>query len=287
LAVAIAFLAGNHYRNVASSRLDPEKPLTASDFFKAAKLALLGPSEPPPSGDNEADEPTPPEEPKPAEYWLPWVTALAITVGMLVRSLSVAAGCGWQIRNASVLLAACLLVPPKLRANVICILFLFVMVAVIQWALMEELGKRMPGGWLAAAMGFSLFGLGGVCLYAATAKESDIAVILGSACCGVALAAWRRKADSGGVAPAVAVAIPALAVLGKYLTFSVVPRCSFVLAALAPCALVVMLIPRIGRLHGIARPLVGIAIVLIPAAIALGIAMDAESLPDFSSKDEG
>lgn len=287
LAVALAFLAGNHYRHVASSRVDPEKPLTAPDFFKAAKLALLGPSDPPPNAGMDSDELLTPEDSKPAEYWLPWVTALAIALGMLVRSLPVPVGSAWQIRNASVLLAACLLVPPTLRANVICILFLFVVVALIQWALMEELGKSMPGGWLAASMGIALFGLGGVSLYAHSAKESDIAVILGSSCFGVALGAWKRKADSSGIAPAVAIVLPGLAILGKYLTFSEVPRSSFVLAALAPCALAVMLITRIGRLRGIARPLVGMAVVLIPMAIALGIAMDAESLPDFSSKDEG
>ena len=282
LAVAIAFLSANNFRNVASAQLDPKKPFTVPVFLKAAKLALRGPSESLAAGENTSDDETLPlERPPPIHYWLPWVTALALVVGILVRSLPIPAVIGWQLRNVIVLLAACLLVAPEWRANAIGILFLYFVAAATQWGLVEDLGKRMPGGWLAAAMGFALFGLGGVLLYAHSARMSDISVILGSSCCGIALAAWRRKADSGGVAPAVAIVLPGLAILGKYLTFSDVPRCSFGLAALAPCALAVMLIPRIGRLHGIARPLMGIAIVLIPAAIALGIAMDAESLPDF------
>jgi hypothetical protein len=95
---------------------------------------------------------------------------------------------------------------------------------------------------------------------------------------GPALVAWVWPGDTGGAFAAVVVFLPGLLLTGQQETFSEVPLTSFLLAGLAPLALVPMLLPFLARCQRWARWLLGLILPLIPATLAVVLAMQAVTL---------
>jgi hypothetical protein len=300
-AAALALLAGtfvgNHLRGAATFRLDPETPLTLTALREALGRSLAAKYEPPPQGatavevteeelsfdepkPEEAKAPPPPPPPPPPRYWLPWLVALALLIGVLARPLPF-----WLAplpRGAVCALAAWLLVPPALREARWWAVPAFGAAAWGAWELLDHRARRNPGGWLPLGLALVAFTAGAVLVHAHSARLMDLAVVLGAALAGLALEAALQRADVGGAAGGVALALPGLMLVGQQETFSQVPVAGFLLPALAPLALAVLFAPPFNRLSGRAQALVGVALLLLPALVGFALAARVESV-DFGT----
>jgi hypothetical protein len=90
--------------------------------------------------------------------------------------------------------------------------------------------------------------------------------------------AWVTRSDVSSTAAAT-VPIVTMLLIGRALLDSNVPRNSFLLAGLAPLTLGVFLFPKLNRfsLYRAATP-VKVLLVLIPVAVAIYLAMEAQPL---------
>jgi hypothetical protein len=107
----------------------------------------------------------------------------------------------------------------------------------------------------------------------------DVAVFAQSGLLGIGLTAVFCKVNSGGIAPGIAVLLPGLLLGTQKETVSDVPLASFIVAALAPIAMGLTLLPPFSRISSNRwRAILISLIALIPVAIALALAMRAETL---------
>jgi hypothetical protein len=210
-------------------------------------------------------------------HWLLWLGLAALVLGVLLRLPQVPALVRWLVMAAAAGFATWLLVPPDLlpedlREKAAWLVAACAAVVFVEWALLEHLGERSPGGGIPLGLALTFFAAAAVLIYADTARFMDVALILGASLFGIAVAA-RQQADAGAVAPGVAVLLPGLLLNGKYTTFSEVPLTSFLLVALAPLALLPTLLPPFHRWEGIRRILLQLTFILIPLIVAVVLAM--------------
>jgi hypothetical protein len=117
-----------------------------------------------------------------------------------------------------------------------------------------------------------------VLIHAHSARFCDLAMLLAAAIAGVGFVASLRKLDIVSIFAGPAVFVPALMLAGGTNTFSEVPAASFILVALAPSALWSLQLPPMRRWSGRALAAAGVVAVLIPCAVAIILAMRAETL---------
>ena len=129
----------------------------------------------------------------------------------------------------------------------------------------------------------ALLTAGGVLIHAGTQRLMDPAVVLAFALSGVFLVAIWRDVEVSGVVPGIAVALPALMLMG-HLNTEKVHWSAFALTAAAPFLLIITL--PLTRAPKWAPYLMRLAVVLIPLVIAILIAMDAGPLPTGDPWDE-
>jgi hypothetical protein len=213
----------------------------------------------------------------PAWHWLLWMGLAALAVGLLTRLPYVPGVVRWLVRAAAAGLAAWLLVPADLREETAWYVAAFAAAVFVEWALLEHLCKRSPGGGIPLGLALTFFAAAAVLIHAHTALFTNVATFLGASLGGIAVAA-RRRADAGGAAPGVAVLLPGLLLTGQTTTFSEVPLTSFLLVALAPLALLPTLVPPLGRWQGIRLKLLQFILILATLVVAVVLAMRAESL---------
>jgi hypothetical protein len=214
--------------------------------------------------------------------WLLWLGLAALAVGVLIRLPQVPILIRWLAMAAAAGFAAWLLVPPDLlpedlRDKAAWPVAAFAAVVFVEWALLEHLCERSPGGGIPLGLALTFFAAATVLIYAHTARLTDVATFLGASLFGIAVAA-RQQADAGAVAPGVAVLLPGLLLAGQYTTFSEVPLTSFLLVALAPLALLPTLLPPFRRWEGIRLRVLQITLILAPLVVAVVLTMRAESL---------
>jgi hypothetical protein len=196
--------------------------------------------------------------------WLPRFAAVFEVSGWLVRGDAVAEHPEWSHLRGE-LVAAVLLV----------------------WAAADGFARGGYDVEVSACLGACLFAGSGVLLCAHNAKPMKLAVLCGSAMFGVAVVSALARSGAGGATARATGAIPAAAallpglVLGSRpsLADHKVPDISFWLAALAPLALVPLLLPRVGRQNRWLALALGAALVLIPLAAAVALALRDETLP--------
>ena len=117
-----------------------------------------------------------------------------------------------------------------------------------------------------------------VLIHAHSARFCDLAVLQTATLAGIGLIAALRRLDVAALFASPAVFFPALMLGGTANTFSEVPAVSFILVALAPCALWTLRLPPMRRWSGRALAIAAIVAVLVPCAVAVALAMRAETL---------
>lgn len=265
LAFVAAFLAGNFFRHAVEFRFDADLPFALVEFFRAAWRSLVA------AGD--------PETPLlPARYWLPWVTLVGIVADLLVSHRRVPATAAWIVRALVIVAATRLLVPPSLREEIPWLWPALFAAILGNWLLLDYFSRTSRADWL--PLGFAGLSLAAatVLIHAHSARFTDIATILAGAWFGIAaVACWRRN-DLGSTAPVAAISLPALMLAAQQLTFSDVPTASFTLVALAPLALFPLIFVKAEHRQSWRFVIAGWALLLVPAGIAVALAMRAETL---------
>lgn len=220
-----------------------------------------------------------------ASAWthLPLYAAVLLVSGVLTQLLGDAVArlrvAKWPTRALVLAFAADAVVPANPGFDRTQFYALFVVGSLALWFTLDRLAGCGDGAEVAMLMGVTALLAGGVMLYAHSAKFLDMATILGSALLGVAVVAGSAKVDARGAIPAFVGLLPGLLVSGRVLTTSEVPAASFVLAAVAPLALVPWLLPRLQRQTGPWPRVIRAASVLVVLVVALVLAGRVESLP--------
>ena len=233
---------------------------------------------------------------RPVAPWLPgdkrieWLipAALAGTVaGLFARVPRLPAGVGWAAWAAVLALVAARVVPKDALTSPWWAVPAFVLLTTAVGFGLADLARRFPGAVAPACLGISLFAAGTVAVHAPYASAGEIATLGGAALFGVAVVALIAKTDPGGAMPGAAVLLTGVATLAydyRNTDGKVVPWASFALAAAAPLAAAVLLVPPLRRATGVWPRLVAVALVAAVAATAVGVA--ATYAPYEVKKDE-
>jgi hypothetical protein len=270
LAVAAGVLAGNALRDVFPWRLDHERPLTFRDWRAGLEASLeTRPAAEPAEGESSPSPPT--------YYWLPWLAALAMAVELALLA-GADSGPGWAARTVVAMLAGRLLTLPGARGELPWAPWCLGVVILLHWGVAVSLARRWKDGLVPAVQAACLTAAAVVILHAHSARLADAALLFAMALLGPSAAAFLWRGDASSAAAAGAIALPGLLFMGQQETFSEVPLSSFALAALAPLALAVALVPALARQEGWKRWALA-ALPLVPAAAAVVLAARAESLP--------
>lgn len=265
IAMAAAVLAGNRFRGALEFRLDPEHPLTPTELIRAAWHAVAATPE---SGTTLP----------PGYYWIPWIALLGVFAGIVANYHRVTVVPGWLIRAAAAAVASRLLVPPEARQEFVWLWPALTATMVANWFVLENVIRGSSAGWLELGLGGVFLSGSIVLIHAHTARFADVALMLAGGSVGIAvIAAWRR-CNLGGTTPIAATVLAGLMLAAQQSTFSDVPAGCFALVAMAPLTLIPLIFVRsAGRVRW-KFPIAGWILLLIPASIAVILAVRAESL---------
>lgn len=156
----------------------------------------------------------------------------------------------------------------------------------VVWVALDGVARNGSSAQVCGYASAVLMTAGAILLYTHNARFMEIAVVLGSALFGVAVAnglvkpdAEGRKADASGAIPAVVAFLPGL-ILGTRPSMDThnVPVACFWLVALTPAVLLPFLLPPVARKSGWWVPAVRAALVLIPLVVAVALAARYETL---------
>jgi hypothetical protein len=201
---------------------------------------------------------------------LPWAILAALVVGRLAYLADVHSSDGWLVRGGAAIAIAWLLLPEADRHDFVWMVPALATTIALLWIILDRLAAQPGSSSVALGVVFSLLVAAQVMLHAGTTSLMDALVVVGFAFIGVALIAYRRGVEFGGAIPAVAVALPALLLMGQRTTYSKLPWIVFALPACAPLLLAVTLPfmhwPKV-RLH-----MVRLVLVLAPLIAAAVLA---------------
>jgi hypothetical protein len=209
---------------------------------------------------------------------LPWAALAALAVGLAARWPRLPRLAGWPLRALAAVAAAWWVVPPEVRSEVTWLPAALAAVMLAEWALLEPLAARPPGGSVPLALALTAFVAATVLICANTARLTDAATVLAAALGGVAVVSWWRRSDAGSAVPGVVVLLPGLLLMGQQTTYSEVPWQAFATAAGAPLVLAVTLLPPLHSWQGTRLHLLRWALLLVPLAIAGGLAVQSGEL---------
>lgn len=148
----------------------------------------------------------------------------------------------------------------------------------LAWVTLDGLARSGAGAQVAAYQSAIFLAAGIVLLHAHSARSMEVAVVVGSAMFGVAVAAGAARAgDTSGAVPLGVAFLPALLVAERP-AYHNVPAASFWLVALAPLVLAPFLIPAVARRDGWKLRTLRSALVLAPLAAAVVLAARQETI---------
>jgi hypothetical protein len=210
--------------------------------------------------------------------WLPYLVLLVAAAGLIdpgppARLLK------WPVRLAVAAAAAWVLAPdvPGMEpARPVCLAVTGAAVFLL-WSLLDPPAARQPGALVPGLLALAIGAAGAVLEGAGFMKLVELALALTgvlTACAGCS-PGRRPRAYARGMVPGVAVVLPGLMLNGYLNNFGGAPPISFVLALVAPLGLWVDAVPALRYAKGWWRVLVPCAAVLLPAALAAGLAMAA------------
>lgn len=188
----------------------------------------------------------------------------------------------WVPRAVAVVVVAGWVVPVKLAEEEPNLRWAVAGAMLLAWLPADNVARRGAGGQVLAYLSACLLAAGGVMLYAHSGKLTEAATMVGMALFGVAVIGGAARADVSGAIPAAVAFLPGFLAGGRYLTadpdISKVPVGAFVLAALAPLALLPFLIPQLGRRNDWFTRAARLVLILTPLGIALVLADAHETL---------
>jgi hypothetical protein len=213
--------------------------------------------------------------PGPAFEWLPWVLLAALLVSAIAHFPGVATAVGWTLRGAVAANAGWLLMPAGLREQYFWSPLVLGAVILAEWAVLEQLPWR---GMMPLAAALAAVAASGLLIYAGSLRFNQAALILAGSLLGIGLAALAMRAPASAASAGVAVMLPGLLLQGGFENTTAVPSASFYLIALAPLVLALSLLPAWQRRQKQGLWLVQLVLFLLPLGIAIGLAVQNESL---------
>ena len=186
----------------------------------------------------------------------------------------------WLPRLTATIVVAVWLVPDRLREPEPWLLPAFVLVAFLEWIVLDSLARNGRSISVSFALAAIFFAASGVILYSHSARFMDVSVMAGAAFLGLGIVGLAvRSADCTGAVPAAVALLPGLLLSTKAGTESHVPLASVLLVAIAPLALSLWFIPALARRDGPHALVARMMLVLIPLVTALVLAGRVETLP--------
>jgi hypothetical protein len=225
-------------------------------------------------------------------HWAWWAFGLAVAVELVARFPGVGVGVGHLLQGTAAGVIAAFVVPaavapapgapsavhadaddPDVLATQRQLRWMipaFALAVAVQWAVVDAVGRRAPGGSTAAAVAAAANGAAAILLHAESLGFMNATTFLFAGLAAVAVLAWLTGTDAGAAAAVATVPVGVLLLLGRYLRDSAVPTSSFLLVGLAPMLLGLFLLPGLNRLTAWRLGTVlKIAVVLIPVALAV------------------
>lgn len=210
-------------------------------------------------------------------HWGLYAVGLALLVELVARVPGVPVAVGHLFRGAAAGVIASAVLPPEWQRGADkWVLPLTAGVTAAQWALLDTLSRKNPGGTLGACLGVVAAGTACVVLHDGSARFTDFTTFVVSSLAVLAVGGWVLRADVGGGVGVVPIFTVLLLVRDEAQPTSAddatahVPVVAYWLVALAPLLLSVFLIPPLTRFgtKWYATP-VKLLLVLIPVGIAM------------------
>jgi hypothetical protein len=273
LALATGIFAGNYFKESIEWQLDRDHPLDIHEVRTVLGWSLEGKPPASTTGDTQVELPMPP-----ARWWLPWLAGLAILVELCVGLPFVPPSGGWALRALVAAFAGRLLTPADLRLSLPIASWLLSLAILLEWAVLVALARNWRDGTAATVSAICFGAAGMVVLHASSLRLADMALMFSAAMFGPALVAWIWRGNTAPALAGAAVFLPGLALTAQQETFSQVPQESFLLAGLAPLALIPLMLPWILRKPFWATRALALILPLVPAAWAIFLAAQAEPI---------
>ena len=208
---------------------------------------------------------------------LPWAILASLCVGRLAYLADVHSSDGWLLRGGAAVGIAWWIIPDSSRQEEVWLTPAFALVVWLEWVVLDHLSAQPGSSSVAVALTLSLLVAGGVLIHAGTARLMDAAIVLACAFLGVWLISFWHGIEFGGAMPAIAVALPALLLMGHQTQAEEKMHWSaFALAGCAPLVLAATL--PFSRWPKLWLHVVRLALILIPLAIAGYLAHEAGPL---------
>jgi hypothetical protein len=203
-------------------------------------------------------------------HWAWAAFALAAVVELVARTPGVAVGVGHLLRGAASGVIAGFVVPPSVQADARWVVPAVGFAAAVQWAVVDAVGRRHPGGAVALAVSVACGGAAGVLIHAEQAGFTDAATFLHAGLGVLAVLAWLTRADAGAAAAVATVPLVVLLLLGRHLRDSEVSNLSFALVGFAPLLMGLFLLPKVDRWNGtVPGSVLKVGVVAVPVAVAV------------------
>ncbi len=212
-----------------------------------------------------------------ASSWnrLPWAALAVQVVGLIARLPWLSPALAWLLRGVVVVDVVWWVLPPELSSQVWWGPRALAAVVLAEWALLEYLARRSPGGGIPLTLALSAFAAGAVLLYAGSGKSAEVATVLAAALGGITVVSWLCRTDSSGAVPGAVVLLPGMLVMGWWMMgeYTQVPWPAFLVPALAPLTLLVTLLPPFRSWEGRRLEVLRLVLVLAPLAFAVSLAV--------------
>ncbi|HEY1186251.1 MAG TPA: hypothetical protein VGE74_01280 [Gemmata sp.] len=243
-----------------------------------------------------------PDEPSPGYQWLPRVALVLVAVGLVTRWLASAVSCGrppllgwlanvlvWGLRTWALFLTTAWLVQGAAASGPkwAYLRWELALAMLLVWVVTDGVARSGASGELSAYLAAAFYAGAAVLLYSHNAKFMELAVLVGSAMLGIAVAVLAVPGRGDGVKVLASGAIPAAVAFLPGLLLGTrpshadnkVPGTSFWLVALAPLILAPFLIPRLSRQNRWLLVALRALLVLTPLVAAVLLAGRHEKFP--------
>jgi hypothetical protein len=240
-----------------------------------------------------------PEADAPGYQWLARAALVLVVVGLVSRWIGLIASRAlpergwwgasafvWAPRVVAVFVVSGWLSAGEAAKSVALLRPQIAAITLLMWVALDGIARNGAGATLAGYSAAMLMSAAAVLIHAHSARFMELAVVLGSAMFGIAVASALVKPDAQGQEPDTSGAIPAVVaflpglLLGARpsLAENNVPGACFWLVVLAPLMLLAFLLPAITRKTDWKVPAIRAALVLLPLVVAVALAAHYETI---------